>query len=119
MNAGVLLHIEDAPERSLFRVVRACRIARRGTDAAILLLNELAAGELLRLAVPPVVARLLVQALREGLGETIRQSLGHDCVVVIERSAEALAQLFEPYPCGHSKCANEVAQPRLLRRDEV
>ena len=82
-HSGVLLHIEQAPERALLGVVGAGGVAGGGTDAAIFFVDEIVVGEIFGAAVTPFVAHIFVQAFGEGFGEAVGDGFGHDGVVVV------------------------------------
>ena len=65
-------------------MIRASRIARRRTDAAVLLADQRLIRKLLvgRIA-PQGRADMLVQSLGEGLGEAVRQRLQQDVIVIV------------------------------------
>ena len=68
----------------LLGVVGLGRIAGRRADAAIVLRDQLLAGELLlRRVAPQLAAHALVHALGEGLGQAVGQRLQHDAAVVV------------------------------------
>ena len=81
-------------------MVGAGGIAGRGADAAIFLVDQLIAGQILAASVAPLIAHTLVQALGEGFGETVGEGLGHDGVVVVVGGAEAIAHLLEADAAG-------------------
>ena len=70
--------VEQVEQGSLLGVVGAGRIAGGGADAAILLVDQVVAGELFLAAVAPVGAGLLVQ---------------HSAKASASRSARALAMI--------------------------
>lgn len=71
-------------------MVRASRIARRGTDAAVLLTDQRLIGQLLARSIGPEGgADVLVQALGEGFGEAIGKGLQQDVRVIVVVGLEA------------------------------
>ena len=113
------MHIEQAPQRALFRVVRACGITRGRPDPPILLLNQLVVGQAFLAAIAPFVPHAFVQAFGKRFSEPIGQRLRHDRVVVVVFCPEFIAQLLQPNPAGHCKRANVIAQSGFLRRNKI
>ncbi len=118
-HAGVLLHIEQLPERALLGVIGARWVTRGRPDAAILLLNELRVAQAFFAAVAPLLADALVQAFGKGFRQAVGDGLGHDGVVVVVLGAEAVAQLLKADAAGDREGADVVGQPGLFGRDEV
>ena len=75
-------------------MVGACRIARRGTNSAVGLVDQFFIRQLLVLAKAPIAAGLLVQEFREGFRQAVGQGLGHDRVVIVMLLVELAAQLI-------------------------
>src|SRR5271170_6022255 len=119
LHAGVGLDIEQTPERSLLRVIRASRVARGRPDTAILLLNKIRRTETFLKPVTPFITHSLVQAFREGFGQTICDSLRHDRVVIVVLGSEAVAKLLQADTAGYRERADVIGQCRFLRRNEV
>ncbi len=112
-------HVEQAPERPFFGVIRTRRIARRRPDAAILLVDQLLVAQVFVAAVTPFAAHPLVQAFGERLGQAIRERFGHDGVVVVVLGPEAVAQLLQADAARHGEGADVIGQSGILRRDEI
>ena len=66
-----------------------------------------------------LAAHALVEVLRAGLGEAVRQRLQHDARVVVVRLLEALDVLLDADARGDGERADVVARAARLRRDEV
>ena len=116
LDAGLRFRVEQLPERALFRVVRARRVAGCGADAAVLFVDEIVGGEVLSFAVAPFVADALVQALGERLGEPVGDGFGHDGVVVVEIGFEILHEFIEPDAGRDGECCDVI---RSRRRKEA
>mmetsp|Transcript_8267 Transcript_8267/g.20623 ORF Transcript_8267/g.20623 Transcript_8267/m.20623 type:complete len:372 (+) Transcript_8267:1282-2397(+) len=85
--------LHQLPHQRLFGVVRLAGVTRRGADALVLDLEEvgLVEGFLVGVA-PDGAADFLVEFLREGLCETIRNCVDHDHAIVIELGLVFLAE---------------------------
>src|SRR5712691_6887959 len=81
LHAGAL-GPQQPEELPFFRVVRTGRVAEGRPDAAIALRDQVLLRAAL-LLVAPVEARLLVQVLRERLGEAVGERLDHDRAIVV------------------------------------
>src|SRR5262245_40064185 len=78
-NACRLLRMEQLPQFRLLGVIRARRITWRGTNAAILLADELLIRQrLARRIAPKLATHAFVEVLGTGFGKTIRERLQHD-----------------------------------------
>ncbi len=75
--------VQQREKRRLLRVVRAGGVARGGPDAAVLLEDQLLAGQMLVRAETPRDPRLLVKILGKGLGQAVGERLGHDRGVIV------------------------------------
>src|SRR5205809_1076104 len=118
-DAGVLFGVEQLPERPLLGVVGAGRIAGGGADAAVLFADQILGGQLLQLAEAPFLARALVQVLGKGLRQAIRQSLGHNRVVIVVIALKLLAERLDAESRRHGKSADVIpkrASSLSLRR---
>jgi hypothetical protein len=103
--------IEQLPQRRLLGVIGAGGIARRGPDALILLADQPGAVELLARGIAPKLApHPLVHALRQCLGQAVREGLQHDAAVVIVRRLEARHVLIDADARRHGE------RPRDSRR---
>src|SRR5207247_4051828 len=100
-------------------MIRAGRIAGRRTDPAISLADQVFAAERPPFAVPPLLARLLVQQLGEGLRQPVGQGLRHDRVVVVVLLLEALADRLNANSARDRERADVILEARGLRRDEI
>ena len=118
-HAGLLLRRRAAPQRALLRVIGARRVTRRGPDAPILLMDQLFAAQLLAAPVTPLISHPLVQAFGKSFRQPVCKGLCHDRVVIVVRGPELVAQLLQTNPAGDCEGANVIAQPGLLRRNEV
>ena len=107
------------PERALLGVIGARRVAGGGTDAAILLLDELLGSEGFCAAVTPLVADAFVEAFGEGFGEAVGDGLSHDGVVVVVFRAETIAELLEADAAGYGEGSDVVGEGRFFRSDKV
>src|SRR5882672_5464828 len=117
---GVALHIEQPPERALFRVLGASRVSGRGAYATVFLADQLLVVELLGRGVTPELAsHALVQPLGEGFRQPIRERLEQDRVVVIVRSLEARDMRLDAKPRGDRETADVVGDTARLGGDEV
>ena len=67
----MLLGLQEIEEGALFGVIRAGRIAGRGTDPTIPFPDEVLDRELFGSSIAPVVAGLLVQQFGEAFGEAV------------------------------------------------
>ena len=89
LDAGVFFHVQQIPERPLFRVVGTGRIAGGGADAAILFLDQLLDGEVFIFAITPFGADAPVQVFGEGFRQAVGQRLGQDGVVIVVAGFES------------------------------
>ena len=114
------LAAQQVEEQALLGVVRAGRVARGRPDAAVALADELLDRERLVGAVAPVGTRLLVQPLRQRLGQAVGERLDHDrAVVVVRRARHAPRARVRAEAGGHGERADPVGEAGLARRDEV
>jgi diadenylate cyclase len=118
-HSGIGLHIQQTPERTLLRVIRARRIARSRPDPAILFVNEIFLAQTFIAAVTPFAPHALVQVFSERFSQPVFEGFRHDGVVVVMLGPEPIAQLFQPDPAGHGESSDVVGQACLSRRDEV
>ena len=96
------------------------RVAGGGAYAVVLLGYQLCVGERLSRRVPPeLAAHPLVQALGEGLGETVGQCLGEDALVVVPGGLEAGAEFGHAFPRGDHEGADVVADAGAGGGDEI
>src|SRR6202012_751288 len=118
-HAGILLHIEQLPERTLLRVVRTCRVTRGRPYAAILLFDEVGVAQAFLAAVAPFLAYALVQAFGEGFRQAVGDGFRHDRVVVVVLGTEAVAEFLETNAAGYRESSDVVGQSGFLRRYEI
>src|SRR5690606_11880912 len=118
-DAGALLDLEQAPEGGFFGVVGAGGVAGGGADAAVLFGDEVVVAERFVLAVAPLDAGALVEALGEGFGEAVGEGFGHDGVVVVVLRLELEDEVLQADAAGDGKGADVVCEPAVLRSDEV
>ena len=83
-------------------------IARGGTDAPVLLADQVIVRELFGLAIAPIAAGTGVEPFRESLGEAVGERLHQDGGVVIMAAFEIGDQRFEPQARRHSERPNVV-----------
>ena len=112
---------EHGEQHPLGEVVRRGRIAGCRPDALVPLGDEVVVGQRLVGRVAPELApHPLVQPLREGLGEAVRERLGHDRAVVVVGGLEPAHQRVDPVARGDRERADEVRRrptgPRSRRR---
>ena len=118
-NARRPLGGEKIEEDPLLGVIGQRRIPGRGPDAAILLGEHVADGEVFIPAVAPFVPRDLVQPLGEGLSEAVGKDFGHDRAIVVVVGLAATDQFLSAKAAGHGETAHVVLATALDRRDEV
>ena len=87
---------EHVEQDRLEAMVGAGGVAGRGTNALILLADQLLVGEMLFGIAPKALADLGVKDFREAFREAVRQSLQQDVGIIVVRFLEALEMRFEP-----------------------
>ena len=119
-HADARLDVEQLPEQALFSVIRTSRVARRRTDAAITLGNQLVVGELLvtRIA-PQLFTHALMQTFGEGFRQAISERLGHDRRIVIVLGLVGLDDGAEADTSGDRERTHVVMHGSVLRRQEI
>ena len=100
-------------------MVRASRVAGRGADAPVALLDQVLGGQVLVLPVAAGFARLFMQVLGEGFRQAVGQGADHDGVVVVQVVLELAGQLFHADARRDGEKAQVVGQAGLLGRDVV
>ena len=110
LDAGVLFDVEQFPENSFLRVVGAGGITGGRADAAIFFLDQIFGVEIFGFAKAPFVADAFVQIFGEGLGQTIRQRLGHDGVVIVVVVFEFLDEFLEAMAAGDGEGADVIRE---------
>src|SRR5260221_12887214 len=119
LDAGLALDIEQFPQDAFLGMIRTRGITRRRANAAILFFDELLGGEVFRVPISPLVAHTLVQAFGEGLGEAVRQRLGHDSIVIVVFRLEAFDDLLKTMPGRDRESAKMIPQACFFRCDEI
>src|SRR6266498_3682138 len=119
LNSCIRLDAEQAPQCALLGVVGAGRVSCGGPNAAIFFVNKVFDAQVLGRAVAPFIADAFVQAFGKSLSQAIRKSLSHDRVVVIVLGSIAIAEFLQSDAAGHCECADVIAQPGHLWRNEV
>ena len=120
LDAGIALDVEQPPQRGLLGVIGAGRVAGRGTDAAVGLVDEFPARQLLLRRVPPMsLPHLLMEILGTRLGEAVCQRLEQDGVVVVVGALERCRAPVHAEARGHGKRADVVTNAGIARRDEI
>src|SRR4029079_13864954 len=76
---------QQIEQLALLGVIGAGRIAERGADAAVFLVDQIVVAEVLGGGVAPVAARARVQLLGERLRQPVGQRLDDDRAVVVQR----------------------------------
>src|SRR5262249_26337856 len=119
-NASVAFRVQQLPQLCLLGVVRACRIAGRGPDPAILLANQLGIGQRLPSCISPMLASYaLVKVLGARFGQAICQSLEHDARVVVVSSLELRHMPLDSDTRSDCKTSNVITHTSRLRRNVV
>ena len=118
LDAGLLFHVQQFPERPLFCVVGTGRIAGGGADAAILFLNQLLHGQILIPSISPFGANAPVQIFSKSLRQAVGQRLGQDGVVIVVSGFELRGQFVHAQAGGDGEQA-DVILPRLPGSDEI
>ena len=96
------------------------RIARRGPDPLIRLIDQRLIVQRLPGRVPPVLApHGLVQPLRQRLGQPIGKRLEENRVVVVVRRLVRCHPRVDAVPGRHGEGTDPVAHARLERGDKV
>ena len=116
-DAGALAGFQQLEQEALFGVVGLCRIARRGTDAAILFLHQLFRRQVLvRSIAPELLANARMEILRESLREPVGERLEQDLRIVVVGVLEPLNDFFLGRAGGDGETADIIV---LRRRNEV
>ncbi|MNY10843.1 hypothetical protein D3C86_1438420 [compost metagenome] len=112
--------VEQGEQLGFFGVVRAGRVAGGRTDTAVLLFDQrlIVQGFILGVA-PMLFTHLLVQPFGAGLGQTVRQGLDHDRVVVVASVLIGLGHFFGADAGGGDETTHVVGELAVLRRNEV
>ena len=108
-DACLLFCGQEIEKQPLLCVVGTCRIPRRGTDAAILFTDQILTRQRLSFAIPPRLARLLMEIFGKGLGQAVGQGFGHNRIVVIMVALELLTQEIHPDSRRHGKGTNMIS----------
>ena len=118
-HARVLRGIDQLEEQFFLGVIRTGRIAGRRADAFVFLAHQgLVVKFFIGRITPELPAHAFVQPLGKGLGQTVRQRLGHDGVVIVVRLFEFLRQLLGAMnPDGET--ADIILEAGIFRRDEI
>src|SRR5215831_1644581 len=103
------------PQGTFFRMVRACRITRRRPDSAIFFVDEVFVTQAFIAAVTPLTPYLLMQVFGKCFCQTVRQSLRHDCVVVVVFGSEPVAKRLEADSTSHRESPDVIRQTRFFR----
>src|SRR5579864_483848 len=119
LDARVPLRLEEIEKMAHLSVVGRSRIARRGANSSVTLLEQFVMAELFFAAEAPRIASAFVHELGQSLGQTIREGLGHQSIVVVIVLLELFNQRLDLNSGGDSKCAEVVLQLRFFRRDEI
>ena len=120
LDAGGVLGVEQRKQRRLLGVIGLRGIAGRGTDAGILLEDQLVRRRrLVRRIAPEFAAHAGVHPLGKGLGETIGQRLAQDRGVIVIGVLEAVGDHVLADPGGDHEGADIIGYARGSRRDEV
>ena len=109
----------DVEEGALREMIGAGRVAEGRADALIPLCDQSVVVEILFRAVAPILARASVEEFGEGFGETIRERLYHDRVVVVVILLEARGELVGFDAAGHGERADVVGHAGLVRRYKI
>ena len=70
-------------------------------------------------SIAPLLAHALVQAFRKRLGQSVRDRLRHDRVVVVVRGPESVNQCLQSDPARYREGSHGVAKPSLHGRNEI
>src|SRR6202041_2141395 len=87
--------------------------------AAIFFVGKLFGRDVLGASIAPLVADTLVETFSKGFGEAVGEGFGHDGVVVVVLSAEAVAEGLEADAAGDGEGSDVVGEIRFAGRDEV
>src|SRR5215469_9193037 len=114
------LAAKECEYRTLLGVIRLCRIARRRTDAAIALGDQLLiAQRLANVITPEFTAHPLMHALCERFGKAIGKRFRHDRGIVVVGVLEALDHGIFADAGGDGEGADIIGQPAGAGRDKV
>ena len=100
-------------------MVGAGGVAGRRTDPAVLLADQIFAGQFFAFAKPPRFARALVQIFGKGFGQTIGQCFGHDRVVIVMVPLELLAKFLDAKSRADGKGTEIIFQAGARGCDEI
>ena len=113
-------HIQQLPDGRFLGMLRAGRIARRGTNALIIFADQLIVAQVLMGGeAPDHLTHPLMQILGEGFGQTIGHRFNHDLVVIVVLRVIRLRQCVLLKAAGHGESAQIVRLAARLRRDII
>ncbi len=119
-HAGVALGIQQLPERGFFGVLGAGRVARRGADALVLLVDQGVVVERFAGGIAPQLgAHALVQALGERLRQAVGQGLEQDGAVVVVRRLETRHVRIDADAGGAGERAQPVRHAAVAWREVI
>ena len=112
--------VQQLPDRALFGVLRAGRIARRRTNPLVVFADQLLVAEVFVRRVAPVhLTHALVEVLGEGFRQTVSNRFHHDFVVIIVLRFERIRQRVFFQTAGYRKGTDIIGFATQLRRDEI
>ena len=106
--------VQQLPDRALFGVFRAGRVARRRTNPLVVFADQLLVAEVFVRRVAPVhLTHALVQVLGEGFRQAVGDRFHHDFIVIIVLRFERVRQRIFFQTAGYRKGANIVGFTKI------
>ena len=103
-----LLRIKQSEQRPLFRMIRAGRVTRGGSDAAIFLVHQVLRGQVFITPESPGLTRDLVRIFGEGFRQAIGQRFQKDRAVIVVLCSKLFCDLIGTDACGDCESADVV-----------